>query len=155
MARVESLYDNPANKTDPHRAIISWLCRPCFLPTQLDNSHGMEEDGVPPLDNLHEVVGEAREFGVDISAVTIYMKCLVVEGEISQRPAEFIKDHKQGSMYCYMHRFNLKNLKRKKFSLEPCVNLSQMKSKVPTKPNLVADSPKVTPLKVKLTNLRG
>ena len=154
MARVESLYDNPANKTDPHRAIISWLCRPCFLPRQLDNSHGMEEDGVPPLDNMHEVVGESREFGVDISAETIYIKCLVVEGEISRPPAEFVKDHKQGSMYCYMHRFNLKNLKRKKFCLEPCVNLSQMKSKVPTKPNPAPDSPKVTPLKVKLTNLR-
>ena len=154
MARVESLYDNPANKTDPHRAIISWLCRPCFLPRQLDDSHGMEEDGVPPLDNLHEVVGEAREFGVDISAETIYMKCLVVEGEISQSPAEFVKDHKQGSMFCYMHRFNLKNLKRKKFMLEPCINLSQMKSKVSTKATPAPESPKVTPLKVKLANLR-
>ena len=135
MARVESLYENPANKTDPHRAIISWLCRPCFLPRQLDDSHGMEEDGVPPLDNLHEVVGEAREFGVDISAETIYMKCLVVEGEISRPPAEFIKDHKQGTMHCYMQRFNLKNLKRNKFCLEPCVNLTQMKSKDSSKPN--------------------
>ena len=154
MARVESLYDDPANKTDPHRAVISWLCRPCFLPRQLDQSHGMEEDGVPPLDNLHEVVGETRAFGVDISAETIYMKCLVVKGEISRPPAEFIKDHKQGTMHCYMLRFNLKNLKRNKFCLEPCVNLGQMKSKVPTKPSPVSDSPKVTPLKVKLTNLR-
>ena len=147
VARVESLYENPDNKADPHRAVISWLCRPCFLPAQLDNSHGMEEDGVPPLDNKYEVVGEVREFGVDISAETIYMKCLVVRGEISKVPAEFIKDHRQGTMFCYMHRFNLKNLKRKKFTLEPCISPTLTKSKA-------SPTQKVTPLKVNLTNLR-
>ena len=149
VARVESLFENPANKSDPYRAIISWLCRPSFLPKQLDNSHGMEEDGVPPLDNKYEVVGEARDYAVDISAETIYMKCLVVEGEMSKAPAEFIKEHRQGTMFCYMRRFNLKSLKRNKYTLEPCVSL---KSKAPVKSSTA--SPRVTPLRVNLTNLR-
>ena len=61
MARVECLYDVPDNKRSPHRAVVTWLCRPAFLPLALDNSHGMEEEGVAELDNNHEVVGEVRE----------------------------------------------------------------------------------------------
>ena len=60
VARVECLYDVPDNKRSPHRAVVTWLCRPAFLPLALDNSHGMEEEGVAGLDNNHEVVGEVR-----------------------------------------------------------------------------------------------
>ena len=57
---MECLYDVPDNKRSPHRAVVTWLCRPAFLPLALDNSHGMEEEGVAGLDNNHEVVGEVR-----------------------------------------------------------------------------------------------
>ena len=82
-----------------------------------------------PLDDLHEVIGEVREFGVDIDAESIYMKCTVVEAEVTKVPSEFIKTHKMGSMPCYVHRFNLKQLKRNKFCIEPLANIKSKKDK--------------------------
>jgi len=151
VARVECLYYVPENKKEPHRCVVTWLCRPAFLPRGLDNSHGMEEDGVPPFDNHHEVIGEVREFGVDIDAESIYMKCTVIKGEVTKIPADFSKQHKQGIMPCYLQRFQLKSLKRNKFSIEPIKNLALKKEKLAP----VSNSPKVvTPLRVNLSNLR-
>ena len=153
MARIECLYDVPEKKKEPHRAIVTWLCRPAFMPRGLDFSHGMEEDGVPPLDNNHEVFGEVREFGVDIDAESIYMKCTVVEGEIYNTPSDFVKQHKQGTMPCYIQRFNLKNLKRNKFSIEPLRTVRSKKEKTGVTPGSPAVKV-VTPLRVNLNNLR-
>ena len=58
VARVVSLYEDTANKESPHRALVSWLWRPATLPRPLGNSHGMENQGVPKLDNNHELVGQ-------------------------------------------------------------------------------------------------
>ena len=153
MARVECLYDVPEKKKEPHRAIVTWLCRPAFMPRGLDDKHGMEEDGVPPLDNSHEVLGEVREFGMDIDAESIYMKCTVVEGEIYNTPSDFVKEHRQGTMPCYLHRFNLKNLKRNKFSIEALRSVRSKKEKIGVTPGSPAVKV-VTPLRVNLNNLR-
>ena len=32
VVRVERLYRDYSNTADPHRAVVSWLCRPDFLP---------------------------------------------------------------------------------------------------------------------------
>ena len=123
------------------------------MPRGLDDKHGMEEDGVPPLDNSHEVLGEVREFGMDIDAESIYMKCTVVEGEIYNTPSDFVKEHRQGTMPCYLHRFNLKNLKRNKFSIEALRSVRSQKEKIGVTPRSPAVKV-VTPLRVNLNNLR-
>ena len=154
MARVEALYYVPENKKSPHRAVVTWFCRPAFLPQTLDNSHGMEEDGVAPLDNNNEVIAEAREFGTEIDAESIYLKCSVIQGEVTKIPEKFAKQHKQGPMPCYLMRFQLKHLRRHKFSLEPLKTLDVKKGKAAAVVSDTSPSKKVTPLKVNLANLR-
>ena len=111
----------------------------------------MEEDGVPVFDNKHEVVGETRDFALDIDAESIYKKCFVIEGEISKVPAEFSKQNQVGGMPCYLKRFQLKSLKRNKFIIEAAMAPGKKTSLLKDK---VSSPKKVTPLKVNLTNLR-
>ena len=114
----------------------------------------MEEDGVAPLDNNNEVIAEVREFGMEIDAEAIHVKCFVIQGEVTKVPEKFVKDHKQGPMPAYLMRFQLKHLRRNKFSLEPLKTLDVKKAKAASTVSDPSPSKKVTPLRVNLANLR-
>ena len=90
----------------------------------------------------------------DIDAESIYRKCQVVQGPVTKVPAQFSKERKRGPDPCYLHRFDLKQMRRNKFILEPIENLesNKEKSKVASR---TSSSPKVTPLKINLSNLRA
>ena len=45
VARLDRLYEDYDNKSDPYRAAVTWLCRPNFLPHNMKGLHGMEEAG--------------------------------------------------------------------------------------------------------------
>ena len=79
VVRVDQLYQDFENKADPNRAVVTWYCRPEFLPPSVRTAgHGLEEQGAPPLDFVNEVVGEARIYDKDIVAESIYYKCTIV-----------------------------------------------------------------------------
>ena len=44
VARLDELYHDFENKSEPFRAVVTWLCRPDFLPQSLEH-HGWEEQG--------------------------------------------------------------------------------------------------------------
>ena len=123
VVRVDQLYHDYENKTDPHRAVVTWFCRPAFLPPALRVAgHGLEEQGAPPLDPEHEVVGEVRVYDTDIEAESIYYKCKVVQGGLGEVPEKVSKAKKEGKFPCYLHRLDMKLLKKtgkKLYSLEP------------------------------------
>ena len=160
VARLDRLYQNYENKKDPYRAVVTWLCRPAFLPRALDGSHGQEEEGVPSLDSQHEVVQEVRQFERDISAETVVRVCRVLEGDVFEEPKKFAAQHQTDpAQPCYLMRFKLKKEQSKKgrqsFSINPVKPLSS-KLKSPAQ-KLVAkpQSPKVTPLRVNLANFKA
>ena len=118
--RVDQLYHDYENKTDPQRAVVTWFCRPTFLPPTLRAAgHGLEEQGAPPLDPEHEVVGEVRDYDTDIEAESIYYKCKVVQGGLGEVPEKVAKAKKEGKFPCYLHRLDLKLLKKTGKKLEP------------------------------------
>ena len=123
VVRVDELYHDYDNKTDPHRAVVTWFCRPSFLPPALRAAgHGLEEQGAPPLDPEHEVVGEARDYDKDIEAESIYYKCRVVQGGLGEVPAKVAKAKKEGKFPCYLHRLDMKLQRKtgkKMYRLEP------------------------------------
>ena len=118
VARLDKMYEDFDNKSDPFRAVITWLCRPNSLPQNVKGLHGMEDEGVSPFNNRHEVVGEAREFAKDISAETIHFKCLVVPVGIHEDPAKYVSSLKKSPYPCYVQRFNMVK-KGRKFAMEP------------------------------------
>ena len=130
VVRLDRLYEDFDNKADPFRAVVTWLCRPDFLPHNMKGIHGMEEEGVSPFNNKHEVVGEAREFEKDISAETIYFKCIVVTVGVNEDPVKFGTSQKKGPYPCYMQRFTLVKDGKKKFKVEPALQVSR---KLPSK----------------------
>eukprot|EP00092_Neocalanus_flemingeri_P001551 GFUD01001653.1.p1 GENE.GFUD01001653.1~~GFUD01001653.1.p1 ORF type:complete len:880 (+),score=263.06 GFUD01001653.1:116-2755(+) len=159
VARLDRLYEDFDNKSDPYRAVVTWLCRPKYLPRNMHGSHGMEEEGALPFNNEHEVVGEAREFENDISAETIYSKCTVVTGGVQVDPAKFSSSHKKGPYPCYLHRFNMTMVKKNKYSMEPVLSAakkSQTKKRVLRSRSASPVSPRqtVTPLRVNVVELR-
>ena len=113
VARLDKMYEDFDNKSDPFRAVITWLCRPNSLPQNVKGLHGMEDEGVSPFNNRHEVVGEAREFAKDISAETIHFKCLVVPVGIHEDPAKYVSSLKKSPYPCYVQRFNMAKKGRK------------------------------------------
>ena len=64
-----------------------------------------------------------RDFVRDIDAESIYRKCQVVQGPVTKVPAQFSKERKRGPDPCYLHRFDLKQMRRNKFILEPIESL--------------------------------
>lgn len=130
VARLDELYHDFENKSEPYRAIVTWLCRPDFLPNSLDQN-GWEEQGASPFNSKHEVVGEARQFEKDISAETIYYKCQVVTAHINEKPESVCAKFKKGPYPTYMHRFNMtmtrKNSK-KVYAVEPVLSSSKRKN---------------------------
>lgn len=157
VVRLDRLYEDFDNKADPFRAVVTWLCRPDFLPNNMKGIHGMEEEGVSPFNNKHEVVGEAREFEKDISAETIYFKCLVVTVGVNEDPVKFGTSQKKGPYPRYMQRFTLVKDGKKKFKVEPAL---QVAKKLPTKKRVLRSrscspvSPRVTPLRVNVAQLK-
>jgi len=157
VARLDRLYEDYDNKSDPFRAEVTWLCRPNFLPHNMKGLHGMEEEGALPFNNKHEVVGEAREFVKDISAESIYFKCIVMSVGVQEDPVKFGTSHKKGAYPCYMHRFNMVKNGKKKFSVEPVLSASK---KVPSKKRVLRSrscspvSPRVTPLRVNVAQMK-
>jgi len=144
VVRVDKLYQDYNNKTDPYRAEVTWLCRPIpgMLPANLDSGHGLEEQGVPPLDPQYEVVGEARLYEKTISAESIYYKCHVVQGSLNDVPKVFSKKNEQGKFPCYLHRFDMvveKNKKKKSYSLEPLL-MESSKNKTPSKKRVLSEN---------------
>ena len=136
VARLDELYHDFENKSEPYRAVVTWLCRPDFLPHTLDR-HGWEEQGASPFNIKHEVVGEARHFEKDISAETIYYKCNVVTANIGENPESVASKLKKGEYPTYMHRFNMtmtKKNSKKVFGVEPVLALSKKKT---TKKNVL------------------
>jgi len=136
VARLDELYHDFENKSEPYRAVVTWLCRPDFLPHTLDR-HGWEEQGASPFNIKHEVVGEARHFEKDISAETIYYKCNVVTANIGENPESVFSKPKKGEYPTYMHRFNMtmtKKNSKKVFGVEPVLALSKKKT---TKKNVL------------------
>jgi len=123
VARLDELYHEFENQAEPYRAVVTWLCRPDFLPAMLER-HGFEEQGAAPFNNKYEVVGEARQFEKDISAETIYYKCSVVSASVKENPATISK-HKAGPYPCYLHRFNMtisKKNNKKTFGAVPVIS---------------------------------
>ena len=157
VVRLDRLYEDFDNKADPFRAVVTWLCRPDFLPHNMKGIHGMEEEGVSPFNNKHEVVGEAREFEKDISAETIYFKCIVVTVGVNEDPVKFGTSQKKGPYPCYMQRFTLVKDGKKKFKVEPALQVSR---KLPSKKKVLRSrscspvSPRVTPLRVNVAQLK-
>ena len=159
VARLDRLYEDFDKKNDPYRAVVTWLCRPDFLPHSMDCSHGMEEEGALPFNNKHEVVGEAREFEKDISAESIYFKCTVVAGGVIEDPVQFTPLNKKGPYPCYLHRFNMVMVKKNKFSVEPVLSVAKKsitkrrvlrsRSASPVSPRLT-----VTPIRVNVAEMR-
>jgi len=125
VARIDELYHDFENKSEPFRAVVTWLCRPDFLPQSLEH-HGWEEQGAFPFDNKHEVVGEARPFLKDISAETIYFKCHVFTASVQDKPESVCAASKKKGPYpCYMHRFNMTMIKKnskKVYGVEPVIS---------------------------------
>ena len=125
VVRVDQLYHDYDNKTAPHRAVVTWFCRPDFLsPALRAAGHGLEEQGAPPLDPEHEVVGEVRNYETDIRAESIHSKCSVVQGGLGEVPEEFAKAKKEGQFPCYLHRLDMqigKDMKtgKKLYRMEP------------------------------------
>ena len=123
VVRVDQLYHDYDNKTDPHRAVVTWLCRPNFLPPALRVAgHGLEEQGAPPLDPDHEVVGEARDYDTNIDCESIYFKCKVVQGGLGEVPEKVAKAKKDSKFPCYLHRLDMKQTRKtgkKIYRLEP------------------------------------
>ena len=123
VVRVDELYQDFANASDPNRAVVTWFCRPEFMPPALRAAgHGLEEQGAPPIDPVHEVVGEARDYDKDIDAESIYYKCKVVQGGLGELPEKVAKAKKEGKYPCYLYRLNMKEEKKgnkKVYRLEP------------------------------------
>jgi len=152
VVRVDQLYQDFENKADPNRAVVTWYCRPEFLPPSVRTAgHGLEEQGAPPLDFVNEVVGEARIYDKDIVAESIYYKCTIVQGGLCELPEKVAKDKKGGKFPCYLHRLNLKETKKmgkKSYSLEPVLGKgAEVKSPIrrvlgEAKPAQQATSPK-------------
>jgi len=130
VARIDELYHDFENKSEPYRAVVTWLCRPDFLPRALEH-HGWEEQGASPFNNKHEVVGEARQFEKDISAERIYFKCDVVSASIQEDPSSMSSKQKKGPYPRYMHRFNMTLTKKngkKVFGAEPVLPVAKKSS---------------------------
>ena len=106
------------------------------------SGHGLEEQGAPPLDAAHEVVGEARDYDTDISAESIYYRCQVVQGAMDHLPEKVAKQEKrEGKVPCYLHRFNMKMVRKtgkKSYRLEPLV---AAKARTPSGRRVLAETP--------------
>jgi len=124
IARLDRLYEDRSDSTDPYRAEVTWLCRPSQLPPKLRKGHGFEEDGIPQLDDRIDVVVEGRPYSTNISAETIYFKCKVYSVPMSTVPQEYVKRFPSNLKHPnYLLRFKMKgssNVRdRRNFTLEP------------------------------------
>jgi len=153
VARLDKLYEDFDNKSDPYRAVITWLCRPNSLPQNMKGLHGMEDEGVSPFDNKHEVVGEAREFAKDISAETIHFKCLVIPVGIHEDPAKYVSNLKKSPYPYYVQRFDMVK-KGRKFAVEPVLLENKEGRKALRSRSCSPSSPRVTPLRVNIAQLK-
>jgi len=153
VARLDKLYEDFDNKSDPFRAVITWLCRPDSLPRNMKGVHGMEGDGISPFDNKHEVLGEAREFDNDISAETIHFKCLVVPVGIHEDPAKYCSSLKKSPYPCYVQRFHMVK-KGRKFTVEPVIEDCKDGRRNLRSRSCSPMSPRVTPLRVNVAQLK-
>jgi len=161
VARLDRIYHNYENSKDPYRAIVTWLCRPSMMPGQLspngEPSHGLEEQGVPPLSNDFEVTGEARAFVKDISAESIYYKCIVIKEGLWVKPDTYKSKQRKATFPTYMWRFDMTVSKGKKdYLLEPLdksseYNKTSRSDKMPLGENNV-NKPPLTD--VKLINIK-
>jgi len=171
VARLDRLYHNYENSKDPYRAVVTWLCRPLMLPQLLrpggEPSHGLEEQGVPPLSPEYEVTGEAREFVKDISAESIYYKCNVVRESIGVQPTTFKYKQRKGTYPTYVWRFNMRATKdgrKKSYLLEPfpedlknlkaTPSVKESNNKVPLAENRSKSNEVLSQLDVKLINIK-
>lgn len=134
VARVQFLYQDDDNKSDPYRAVVEWFCRPAFLPTMLKKKHGFEEEGAPDYSNKSEVLVEARNFEIDISAETIYFKCNVKEGDMLTNPDKFCKAKSVGKIPTYLLRFKMVKSGRK-YIVAPIVEPERKSGKTPRSSN--------------------